>query len=109
IVGPRPSSLTLSSLANSSAPAQNSFCSEDVNPGMGTTRLFGHVSDGQPPIRFQLTTGRGPGSRTGDCAKAKGTAAPKIDQTKTESMSHLRRIKIIVGLLVSKCSYERWR
>jgi hypothetical protein len=58
--------------------------------------LFGHVSDGQPPIRFQLTTGRKPGSRTGDCAKARGTGTQnrpekkRIDEPSAKSKNHLQ-------------------
>src|SRR6516162_1184417 len=95
MVGPKPSSLTLSSLANSCAPAQNGFSSDVVNPGIDRSTIEGHASLGQPPMRLQSITGRTPGSRAGDCAKPAGIAVPTAQQTKTDLMSHLRITEFI--------------
>jgi len=87
-------------LANSFAPAQNSFSSKAVNPGIGRSITEGHASLGQPPIRLQSMTGRTPGSRAGDCAKPRDIAVLKTEQAKTELMNHLGTTKLTVRLLI---------
>src|SRR5580700_11191930 len=89
MVGPKPSSLTLSSLANSCAPAQNNFSSDAVSPGIDRSMTEGHASLGHPPMRLQSITGRTPGSRAVDCAKPRGIAVLRADPAKTKLMSHL--------------------
>src|SRR6202040_3771250 len=90
MVGPRPSSLTVSTFANSSAPAQNSFVSFSVNPGIG----FVTSVQLRSLIRLKSVDGRNPGS-CGVCAWPIGIKAFSAAQTNAEYTTHLRTPKHI--------------
>src|SRR5216684_8122300 len=84
-VGPRPSSLTLSSCANSSAPAQNIFVWFVVSPGIG----FVTSVQLRSLIRLRSVAGRRPGS-VGICALLAEGAMLIADQTTRELINKVR-------------------
>src|SRR5712672_3613975 len=94
IVGPRPSSFTVSTLANSAAPAQNSFSCSAVKPVIGLVTSV-HV---KPPTRPKLVTGRGPGSRTAVWVKPTVIEVVSITETKADLMTSLRARNVTVTL-----------